>query len=267
MEFRTNPITAVESPETLLGLVDADIVAYRCAAAGEEDSVDEVLSAVDNYMRQIMRDTKLGKYVLFLTDSPSNFRNTVAVSKPYKGNRKDLQRPQHLGAVREYLMEHYNAMMVHGYEADDAIASAANRFMKSVVMTIDKDLLQIPGIHYNFVKEEWMFVGEDDARHNLWMQVITGDTTDNIPGLPKVGPAKWKAAATAHEDVKDYAEIAWEMYQERGATKEYFNEQLDLVRMRLDLTYLPYEEHIIPGLTEAEMQEEVISALEGFDSV
>lgn len=264
-EFRANVIEreGYKYIDKYTGLIDADIIAYRVAAAGEEDSEEDVLIAVDNYMNQIARDARLRNYILFLTNSESNFRIDVAKTKPYKGNRKDTSRPQHLGAVRGHLMEHYKAIMVIGYEADDAIASAANRIRRSVIMTIDKDLLQCQGFHYNFVKDEWMTVLPAQASHNLWMQVVTGDSTDNIPGLPKVGPAKWQRAVEEHEDEKDFSTIAWELYQEREASRELFNEQLDLVRMRLDMTYLPYEDHIIE-LTYSE-EDFVTGALEGFD--
>lgn len=227
--------------DRMIGLIDADIIAYRCAAAGEEDELPEVLVAVDNFIREIYRKTRFTRYIHFLTGS-NNFRMDVGVTKPYKGNRKDTVRPRHLQGVRDFLMQEFNAMMVDGYEADDALASARYRYgnENSVIMTIDKDLYQVPGYHYNFVKQERYQVSEEQATYNLWKQVVTGDSTDNIPGLPKVGPAKYDKAIVPH---KTYAEIAWGLYEDKGADRELFNEQTDLIRMRADLQWLPYEDH------------------------
>ena len=58
------------------------------------------------------------------------------------------------------------------------------------VVGIDKDLLQIPGNHYNFVKRELRFVDDDEAHLLLMRQCLTGDSADNIPGIRGIGPKK-----------------------------------------------------------------------------
>ena len=226
-----------------IGLVDADIIAYRCAAAGEEDDLSDVLMSTENFIKDMYRRINLGKYIFFLTGS-NNFRHDVAVTKPYKGNRKDVAKPKHLYDVRDFLVEHFNSMVIDGFEADDALASARYRYgEQSVILTIDKDLYQIPGYHYNFVKDERYLVSAVEACYNLWKQVVTGDSTDNIPGLAGVGEAKFDKAWDSQRSVVSAAEIAWNFYQDREATRELFNEQIDLIRMRTDLQHLPYEDH------------------------
>ncbi|MDD9816698.1 MAG: hypothetical protein OXU61_00955, partial [Gammaproteobacteria bacterium] len=59
-----------------------------------------------------------------------------------------------------------------------------------VIAGIDKDLKQIPGNHYNFNKQLHEFVDDDNANLNLMLQCLTGDTSDNIPGIKGIGPAK-----------------------------------------------------------------------------
>ena len=250
-----------------IGLVDADIIAYRCAAAGEEDDLDQVLISTENFIKDMYRRVKLGKYIFFLTGE-GNFRYDVAKRKPYKGNRADMEKPRHLLDVKGFLVEYYNAMICSGFEADDALATCASRYGSSaVVMTIDKDLLQVPGYHYNFVKDERYFVSAEAGAYNLWKQVITGDTTDNIPGLPKFGPAKFDKFLLANPNLSP-AEAAWQMYKDAGEEHPYFVEQMLLVRMLTDLQALPYEEHMVLDTFDHSRDDNSFTDnLEGFDDI
>ena len=79
-------------------------------------------------------------------------------------------------------------------EADDLVSiwayEAREEEVPYVIAGIDKDLKQIPGNHYNFNKQLHEFVDDDNANLNLMLQCLTGDTSDNIPGLKGIGPAK-----------------------------------------------------------------------------
>lgn len=138
-------------------------------------------------------------YKLFLTaEGGNNFRNEVATIKEYKGNRKDAKKPHWYTEIREYLVDRWGAEVVDGQEADDAIGIAAWSMYEEapdsfVIASIDKDLDMIPGTHFNWVKNEFYYVNDLDAMRNFYMQLLTGDTTDNIPGIKGIGPVKAKA--------------------------------------------------------------------------
>lgn len=128
---------------------------------------------------------------IYLTsDDKSNFRFELATSKGYKANRTS-PKPIHYEAVRTYLKEKYGAHLIVNQEADDAlgIAQCAN-LNDSVIASIDKDMKMIPGNHYNFVTGEFSYQDELQAASAFYSQLLTGDTTDNIPGLPGIGPKK-----------------------------------------------------------------------------
>jgi 5'-3' exonuclease len=164
-----------------LALVDGDIVAFRCAATceGEPQEIAEVRT--EEMMRRIMHETNALNYKCFLTGK-DNFRKKIYPE--YKANRKDKPKPKWLGACREYLSKQWNAQTIHGREADDELGIEQTvHELNSVICTIDKDLLQIPGYHYNFVTGESRFVSPYDGLRFFYCQIIEGDQSDNIPAF------------------------------------------------------------------------------------
>lgn len=127
---------------------------------------------------------------------PSNFRYGVATYKPYKGNRDAAHRPTHEQGLKDYLTDEWNAKFSVDQEADDDMGIAqwtawdSGDEHSTVIVSLDKDLRMIPGLHYNFVKKETSHITLPEANRNFWRQLVMGDTTDNIPGIPGAGPKK-----------------------------------------------------------------------------
>jgi 5'-3' exonuclease len=168
-------------------LIDGDIVVYRCAASAEgEDDVGIALVRVDRLMEEILYATKADSYRAFLSGG-NNFRYDVFPQ--YKANRKDAPKPRWLGACQDYLLSNWNAEITDGCEADDALGCAQDG-TGTIICSIDKDLLQIPGKHYNFVKNEFSEVTEFQGIKHFYLQLLQGDRTDGISGLDGIGPKK-----------------------------------------------------------------------------
>ena len=53
----------------------------------------------------------------------------------------------------------------------------------SRICSLDKDLLQVPGQHFNWVNQEFKLVSPLDGLKCFYKQIILGDRTDNIPGF------------------------------------------------------------------------------------
>jgi hypothetical protein len=128
---------------------------------------------------------------VFLTGK-GNFREEVATILPYKGNRVDNTKPIHTDAIKEYMKHAYDTVVVEGQEADDAMSIAQWEALRSgeddtVICTIDKDLDMVPGMHFNFVTRESYYVDPEVAHVYFWRQMLTGDSTDNIPGIRGIG--------------------------------------------------------------------------------
>ena len=111
-------------------------------------------------IQDILADTGATSYSVYLTGS-GNFRRDIAPS--YKANRPD-ERPTHWQAVREFLVTQHKAIICNGYEADDEMGIQQDKEGgTTVICSIDKDLLQIPGKHYNFVKKVFQEVTPDQG--------------------------------------------------------------------------------------------------------
>jgi hypothetical protein len=171
-----------------------------------------------------------------------NFRDDVAFTKPYKGNRKK-PKPTHYDAIRYHMVTTLGATVVDGEEADDYLgymqySRALFGDPDTVIVTIDKDLDMIMGRHYNPVRREEYYVNEEDADRFFLIQLITGDSTDNIPGIPglgAVGAEKALDGVPNGEAVDVIRKLYTKAYGDKG--EAVFDEQAALLWIRR----MPYQ--------------------------
>lgn len=141
---------------------------------------------IDSIIQKIMIATGADYYKVYLSPS-KNFRHDISTVREYKANRPPP--PVHKNEAREYMMNYYSAEVGDNIEADDLLG--LNQTTDTVICSIDKDLLQIPGRHYNFVDDVHSIVDIYEADSWLFTQILAGDvSTDNIQGLPGIGDAK-----------------------------------------------------------------------------
>lgn len=134
-------------------------------------------------MRRILHATNAREYKLFISGS-ENFR--YKIDPTYKANRDGKPRPEWLQPVREFLVTEWKARISDGIETDDCLGieqSADHLNQETVICTYDKDLLQVPGHHYNFKKDEWQYITPLQGWANFYTQLIMGDRSDNISGF------------------------------------------------------------------------------------
>ena len=120
-----------------------------------------------------------------------NWRKEFNLPFEYKGNRKNTPRPPALEFVKYKLSDAYKTLVVPFYEADDLMGIMGTESNNAIIATLDKDLNQIPHTPiWNWEKKTTSQMSDEDAFKHLMMQVLTGDTSDGIPGIPKMGPKK-----------------------------------------------------------------------------
>ena len=158
------------------------------------EPIANCLHTVDQMMNKIVKATGCHSHMTVLSGT-DNFR--YYIDPDYKANRKDSQKPKYFDQIRDHFVNKHKAKIVHKMEADDAVGILATAVDEDVdkdyvIVSIDKDLDQIPGLHYNWKKDTHYTITKAEAKEFIYTQLITGDATDNIKGLPKWGPAKAK---------------------------------------------------------------------------
>lgn len=111
----------------------------------------------------------------------------------YKENRRDKKSPLWRKAMLRHMIEREGATYVPGWEADDVITTmAAHKLPASrvIIVHIDKDLDQIPGMHWDWKAEKAYMVTAHEAVRAVYHQTLTGDTVDNIQGLAGCGTSQ-----------------------------------------------------------------------------
>lgn len=203
-----------------LGVIDADILAYQAAAAAEQaydwgDGMwtlhsfeSDAIAAFESALGRIKDRTEASKLVLAFSDK-ANWRKTVLAT--YKSNRVGVRKPMLLGFLKQYAEDRYDCRSIPTLEGDDVLGMIATAPLKTdlVICSLDKDLKTIPAHHYNFGKDEFFTITEEEADHWHLLQTLTGDTTDGYAGCPGIGPKTaekiladgdgWEAVVKAYE--------------------------------------------------------------------
>lgn len=107
----------------------------------------------------------------------------------------------------------YNCLCLEGYEADDVIASIVKQInAEHYVLTGDKDLLQLCDVaKVCYVPKsfsDWQVCGALECHaitgykpHELVLQkALAGERSDNIPGIPQIGPKRAESLIKAGYD-------------------------------------------------------------------
>lgn len=151
--------------------------------------IGKAKSACDEIIGGALNALGVSSYEVYLSGK-DNFRKLISYPVKYKGNRK-AEKPVYFEFIREYLIEKYNAKVVDGMEADDILSIRQHELRgNSVIVSIDKDMKQVPGKHYNTDTKEIITINKLEAFRNLGIQMLTGDATDNILGIDGLGPKK-----------------------------------------------------------------------------
>jgi len=209
----------------LKALIDADIVGFSCAAYNEEWGWEACQEDIDNLMKRIIETTDSDSYLAVLTGG-NNFR--YEIYPEYKANRVGKPKPSMLEDARAYLVTAWGAIVTDGYEADDrlGIEQCSEQFGSTVICSIDKDLKQIPGYHYNWRKNERDTISPLDGLRSLYRSLLTGDTTDNISGVGGIGPVKSARAINDLTTELDMYEVCAALYGDERLEEMHRNAKL-----------------------------------------
>lgn len=211
----------------MIALIDGDIVVHRAGYASDNDPEDIALLRTDDMIDHILMETGCNECEVWLSDDyTNNFRKHL--EPLYKANRVQA-RPVHYEAIKNHLYAFWQARLALGMEADDALGirqtqlgmsndqigeGLAWKNPNSIICSIDKDLLQIPGQHYNFVRKEFHSVELNTGLRWFYKQLLIGDTSDNIKGVEKIGPVKAGKLLDHIIDEKEMFNVVRQLYND-----------------------------------------------------
>jgi len=195
-------------------LVDGSVLIYRIASALEEATewefdfwtlhcdfalAKKTLVQTIEYYKENLKC----KRVTIALDDKNNFRNKIFPE--YKSNRKKTRKPIVHKPLKEYIKTQYECLSYPTLEGDDVLgilATSEEHFNNCIVLSSDKDMRTIPGLHHFIHDSSTELVDEKTANYNFMYQTLKGDLTDNYPGCPGVGGVKAeRALAKCNKDL------------------------------------------------------------------
>lgn len=243
-----------------LALLDADrvkyVVAHRIYKIKKEN---ELAGRDDIYLSEPLYVTETRKWVeewlskiddtivfCFSDTTSNNFRSKIVSEKEYKGSRKGKVDPydypgkyEDMKGAMLWIIENYNSLIADELEADDIVSILQDQD-NTYIISNDKDLKQVVGYHYDETINNIVNISPKEALLHLVRQMITGDSTDDIVGIPRKGPKYADKFLEKHKDsnIKYLLQYVLEEYQlaynsiTKGA--EAFAENLMLIKMKSD---------------------------------
>lgn len=204
---------------SVIALIDGDIFAYEVAAGSEEpinwgDGLwtlhaweGPARSALTSRIEQLAEKVGATRIIVALSDT-ENWRKKLLPS--YKENRQTQRKPLLLKVLKEHLCESFETCVQSGLEADDVLgilATCPDLKGDKVIVTKDKDLKTIPGLHYLAHKEDLGVFEVSPSEADDWhlIQTLAGDVSDGYSGCPGIG------VETARKIIEE--PFGWEQYE------------------------------------------------------
>lgn len=187
-------------------LIDGDTLVYESTTATEKaiqwdgdlwtlhGFLPEAVEHFDKLVKDIREIVEADEVIIALSAAdPQRWRESIMPT--YKQHRRDKRKPLLYTGIRQHCHDTYKAMERPKLEGDDILGimathpdlSILKKGTERIVVSIDKDMKTIPGLHYNYGKEEFFSISEHDANYWHLSQAVTGDTTDGYPGCPGIG--------------------------------------------------------------------------------
>lgn len=169
----------------MIALIDADSLIY---STSYKRTPDEAVLNLSDRIDDICEKLEVNEYAIFLTIGKT-FRHDI---NSYKSNRPTDRKLPVFYYIKEILRQDANYTI--GVEADDLVTYWAYKSSNHIACSPDKDVINTNLKCYNYNKNEFINNTDEEISYNFWKQMLTGDSSDGILGLPGVGPKtsdKW----------------------------------------------------------------------------
>ena len=265
-----------------LVLLDGSSYLYRAYFATAKSRLSSpagqptgAIFAIINMIKKLRNDFPSDYFLIVFDAKGKTFRH--AMFDQYKANRPSM--PDELRSQVDYVhkiidAQGYPTLSIKGVEADDVIGTiakaAAGQGYEVTISTGDKDLAQLVNPNVRLVDTMKDVIYDRDGviekfgvtpEQMIDYLTLVGDTSDNIPGVPKVGP---KTAVKWLQEYTDLDELIANQDKIGGKVGENFRDSIEqlelskaLVTIRLDVDI----ESEIDSYIEQAMDQEALTEL------
>ena len=230
-------------------LVDADIMVYKITSSTEEPTnwdgdlwtmhcdFAQAKKNISDTIDALVDKVKVDSVILCFSDK-LNFRKDINLE--YKLTRKKTRKPMCYVPALEFCKENYKYEIKPKLEADDVMGIMASGDHENIIYSEDKDLLTIPGLHWDIKKEVVWEQSKDHADYNFYKQTLTGDTTDGYNGCPTIGPKRAEAILENLTPSEMWSAVV-DTYKSRMFGENYALLQARMARILRDGEYINNE--------------------------
>ena len=205
-----------------------------------DTALHNIAVTMDNIKNHIIYEKKLNPNIKVFLSGATNFRYNVYPD--YKKSRKTQRKPHWIKECKQYLVDQFSGFQFEGFEADDLIAMTTEALRKThniCIASCDKDFTQLGGENvwqYDWTTSKSWNVTEQEAMAYFYKQLLIGDKSDDIPGIPKVGPqTALKILAGCVEERDMYNAVVMSYKEKMNLSTE---DAVDAVNLRGKLLWL-----------------------------
>lgn len=211
-------------------LIDADSLLFR--ASYKSENIDEAIDKYKAFIKYIKDECKSDKCLMFFKGK-ANFR--YALFPEYKQKRHEtLAMPglELVNPLKDYLFNTYgNCIAGENWEADDCIISLYRK-QDHIIAALDKDVLgSAAGTHFNYNKGMFIETLPEYAEKWHYLQCLSGDVTDGIPGCPGIGLKTAFKILGNERDPKKLWKLVVKAYKSKGLDENYAILMMRLVNL------------------------------------
>ncbi|MDX2168493.1 MAG: DNA polymerase I [Deltaproteobacteria bacterium] len=257
-----------------LVLVDASAYVYRAFHAlpplnGPNGLPTHAVYGFTTMVLKLLGEAKADYLAVVFDAARKTFRDELYAD--YKAHRPEM--PADLAAQLPYIDRVVTALRLHairvpGVEADDVIATLVARHagpqLDCVIVTADKDLMQLVGPHvrlWDTMRDRWIDAAAVQARYGVPPEqlgdvlALMGDAIDNVPGVSGIGEKTAIALVQAFgsvEGVLAQLDQVAALPKLRGARKvaERLAAEADNARLSKQLVQMRRDVELTCGLDE-----------------
>ena len=215
-----------------VAVIDADIILYKACRVAEEEvnwgndqyvlwsNLNLVKTIIDDQIDLIVDQMEADRSILCFSDV-KNYRKEL--NPEYKANRRGGRKPLCFKPALQLCKDTYPFRLFENLEGDDVVGIIGTTENENdyVIVSEDKDLLTIPGLHWDLNLKKIFRIEDDEADFNFYKQALMGDVVDNYKGCPKIGKV---SSENILRDAEKKGEDLWQTvvnkYLKAGLTEE-----------------------------------------------